>query len=63
MRHCENETVEVFELEGLELSEILVQTALKVKNVEPDSSWQNLTISTDIGDGPIVYRATLYIHY
>jgi hypothetical protein len=61
MRLCENETTEVYQNYGEELSILLIDTALKVNELEKseDYSWFNLTVQTDIEEGYIV---TLYAH-
>jgi hypothetical protein len=62
MRLCENEEVTVYEAEDTDLAELLVAVAIQVKVNMPDVIWNSVNIATDLGDGPTIYRATLYAH-
>ena len=63
MRHCENEFVNVYEVVGDNLADLLRDAADQVErnNETNGDSWHMLTVGSGI-DGESTYLVTLYAH-
>lgn len=65
MRHCSNESVNVYEHDSKDFADLMREVASEadVLTLGDEYLWYNVHVTTAVGDdGGVVYRATLYVH-
>lgn len=60
MRKCENESVDVYEVAGKDLADLLSRTAVTISALKEGSSFFNVTVGSGMEEP---YVVTLYVHH